>query len=364
MTLRVTSELSVRVTLLAPGCFSPISESEAGQSRINDAQTPADINAAVAVPTVSQSHEQALAVALGQPSAALGELPIAQCRYLIETGRSAPEHCVCAELIHLQADKDNARLLPYAALSISETESTALIESLNQLINPDNLRIESTGHGRYYLCGMPAGSLDTWPAHAVANGKIANYLPRDAQAGDWRRLMTEVQMLFHSHPVNTARVAAGKLPVNAMWFWGGGKIDSAPVDADVSLVADDTYVCGLADQLELSVVSPNAFKWDALAGHVVIVNTDVYDAWLSGNQNNLIEQKKQLQSRWILPAQQAVANGQISQFVLDGCDGQAIVETQPASSASRFAAAQPFISWFKSRRAKHKANQSSPKADK
>jgi len=362
VTLPVITDTSARVTLLAPGCFSTVAQQEEGESRNNVSQAPIDQNDAVAVQTSSQCYEQALAVALQQPAASLGELPIAQYQYSFETGASAPAHCVCAELVHLQADKDNARLLPFAALSVSHNESSALIESVNQLINPDQLRVEETRNGHLYLCGMPATSLDTWPAHAVANGKIANYLPRDSQAGDWRRLMTEVQMLFHDHPVNNDRVAAGLLPINAMWFWGGAKSNAVPADLDVVLIAEDAYASGLANQLDITLVPSKEFKWDACKGHVIILDTAVYEAWLSGDQKKLNHQKLNLQTQWIQPAQQAVANGQLSDFTLDGCEGQSIVETPKLSTAS-FARSFRIKDWLNAR-ISTKFKKSTPKVKK
>ena len=88
---------------------------------------------------------------------------------------------------------------------------------------------------------MPATKHDTWPAHTVANGKIADYLPRDAEAGDWRRLMTEVQMLFHAHSVNIERANQQKLPINAMWFFAKRlRRDAGTTDASATISATRT----------------------------------------------------------------------------------------------------------------------------
>jgi hypothetical protein len=40
----------------------------------------------------------------------------------------------------------------------------------------------------------------------------------------WRALENELQMLLHAHPVNDAREARGELPVNAVWLWGGARL--------------------------------------------------------------------------------------------------------------------------------------------
>ena len=55
-------------------------------------------------------------------------------------------------------------------------------------------------------------------------------MPRGADGGTWKRWQNEIGMLLHEHPVNVEREANGNVPVNGVWFWGGGRL------ADVSRV--------------------------------------------------------------------------------------------------------------------------------
>jgi len=339
---------SPRITLLAPGCFTEIAAAENGVSDPSDTALAPDINDSVAVATKTQAYEQALAAALHQPIPDMGALPIAQFQFPVTSVEPMPEHCVCAELIHLHADRDNARLIPEAALSINEDEFAQLLDSLNALISPDGLNVHRNSGGPCYLTGMPAAALDTWPAHAVANGKIANFLPRHSDAGDWRRLLTEVQMLFHTHPVNAKRSALGQQPVNAMWFWGGSRNTQLLPVTNMVLVADDAYACGLGAALNLNTRSLASSAWtqlvqeylqnmtteDLITNGLVVVDLCAYAAWLSGDQSALYEAKQRLQEQWIVPMQSAVADGLVCEFILDGCEGQAIVERQASPNKS------------------------------
>lgn len=350
---------SPRVTLLAPGCFSAIAQAENGASEPGPPENglAPDVNDSKAVATQTQAYEQALAVALQQPVLDMGALPIAQLQFPLTSVEAMPEHCVCAELIHLQADRDNARLIPEAALSISEDESAQLLDALNALIGPDGLNVHRNPTGQCYLTGMPAAALDTWPAHAVANGKIANFLPRRADAGDWRRLLTEVQMLFHAHPVNAARAELNQLPINAMWFWGGKRSDQFLPVTNLVLIADDAYACGLGAALNLNTRPLASSAWTVLVqdylqnmttdefliNDLVIVDLCVYAAWLSGDQAAISAAKQLLHKQWIVPVQSAVADGLVSEFVLDGCEGQAIVERQAGPTRSIL----PGSSWLR-----------------
>ena len=71
-------------------------------------------------------------------------------------------------------------------------------------------------------------------------------LPEGAAGRTWRRLFSEAQIILHAHPVNAARIAAGKHPVNALWFWGPGALP-AGVETGLQVVASvDDAVRGLA----------------------------------------------------------------------------------------------------------------------
>jgi len=335
-----------QITLIAPGCFSSIFHTSEPESRSGPIEVTPELNDSNAISTASRAYEQALALALNQPMPDLGSVPVAQHRFLFDTNRQAPPHCVCAELIHLQADKDNARLVPIQALDVTQDESDQLIEVLNNLIRHDGLEVIRAAPNSYYLTGMSASALDTWPAHAVANGKIADYLPRKSEAGDWRRLITEVQMLFHTHAVNIARANAQRLPINGMWFWGGAQVSTyAPLET-VKLYTTDAYASGLASAMTIQPKHPNEFEWSNLNDDVIIVDLGVYEAWLCGDNAALQHAKKMLQDQWITPAQKAVADGLCNMFLLDGCEGQAIVEKPKSLPAPAFWKRLSIRKWF------------------
>jgi len=329
-----------RITLIAPGCFSSLADPSESESRGEPVRDATELNDAMVLQTANHSYEQSLAAAFNQPIPALGALPVAQYRFLFDTDKKAPPHCVCTELIHLQADKDNARLLPMQALDVTDDEAEQLVEALNQLIIEDGLEVLRTSSHHYYLTGMSAAALDTWPAHAVANGKIANYLPRQAEAGDWRRLMTEVQMLFHDHPVNTARANAHQLPINGMWFWGGAQpLNPLPKD-NIELISADAYTNGFAKTMGITPTNPGDVDWANLESQateeLIIVELTVYEAWLRGDHAALRQAKQDLHDQWITPAQNAVASGLCNEFVLDGCEGQAIAEKRKQPTGHSF----------------------------
>lgn len=65
---------------------------------------------------------------------------------------------------------------------------------------------------------------------ALAEGlNVEHYLPQGRQARAWRRILNEIQMLWHDHPVNRQRQALRQPPANALWF--GGRLTPSSPDA-------------------------------------------------------------------------------------------------------------------------------------
>lgn len=73
----------------------------------------------------------------------------------------------------------------------------------------------------------------TTPPHDVPDRPAADYLPRGAGAELLRALMHAGTEVVKDHPVNQARLAAGKAPANAIWLWGQGKAPQLPLFADL-----------------------------------------------------------------------------------------------------------------------------------
>lgn len=96
------------------------------------------------------------------------------------------------------------------------------------------------------------------PAPDTLLGQSAEaHLPSDT---DLRRLFYAAQEILSAHPINIERQANGKLPINAIWFWGGGTLPILASFSDRtgmqgSAVGGVPLVYGIAKAMGLSVVS-------------------------------------------------------------------------------------------------------------
>ena len=61
------------------------------------------------------------------------------------------------------------------------------------------------------------------PPHDIAGRVIDDYQPKGQKAELLRALQETAHRVLEDHPVNLRRKAEGKLPANAVWFWGAGR---------------------------------------------------------------------------------------------------------------------------------------------
>ncbi len=59
--------------------------------------------------------------------------------------------------------------------------------------------------------------------HNVLEQEVALHYPTGAMAGEITALMQLSYEVLRDHPINRARMAAGKLPANMIWPWGAGR---------------------------------------------------------------------------------------------------------------------------------------------
>jgi hypothetical protein len=57
----------------------------------------------------------------------------------------------------------------------------------------------------------------------MAEMRLSDWWPQEDSLREWRRLLNEIQMVWHEHPVNIARAERGEVPINSLWLFGGAK---------------------------------------------------------------------------------------------------------------------------------------------
>jgi hypothetical protein len=179
-------------------------------------------------------------------------LPVAALSWLADTGESSSDYLLRVDPVHVRADQSCLRLFDASTFSLDPDEARALVASFDDFYRARGWQLQAPHPQRWYLSLPQAPVMTTVAPGDVAGEDIDGFLPAGPDSGDWHVRMNEVQMLFHDHPVNAARVARGELPVNSIWPWGGGVLPQQVSTAVARVLTDDPLLIGLAQRAGIS----------------------------------------------------------------------------------------------------------------
>jgi 2,3-bisphosphoglycerate-independent phosphoglycerate mutase len=134
----------------------------------------------------------------------------------------------------------DGKLTDFTAGHITSDEGRALIESLGAELGRPGIEFHAGVSYRNLLI-YRGGAGDrpfthdtvTDPPHDHPDQPVVEHLPRGPGSDLLKDLMARASAVLESHPVNRARIAAGKKPANAIWLWGQGRAPSVPKFVEV-----------------------------------------------------------------------------------------------------------------------------------
>lgn len=145
-----------------------------------------------------------------------------------------------ADPVHLHVGMRGMTLLDSRHIGLTADEAHALAATLAPTFTDAGWRLHATQTDRWYISPNQAIRLSTTPLDQVSTRLMNSSLPTGQSAPHLMRLLNDVQVLLHDHPINQAREARGLHPVNSLWLWGGG----------VRPAAQSHYQRVLAEQVE------------------------------------------------------------------------------------------------------------------
>jgi hypothetical protein len=120
--------------------------------------------------------------------------------------------------VHVEARRTSLVLTDPAHLQLDPEEAAALAAPLTLHLAGEGLALYAPHPARWYIRSENLLTMSDAPPHTAAGRDIQSFTSNKAA----QRLLTELQMLLHAHPVNTARAARGAPAVNHLWLWDGG----------------------------------------------------------------------------------------------------------------------------------------------
>jgi hypothetical protein len=136
--------------------------------------------------------------------------------------------------VHLVAGLSSVHLDARGLLQVEAAVRQTLAAEFNSVFAGSAFRLEVLPSG-FLLRGPKVAEVATVDPARVLGASIEEALPRAADAPELRRLSAEIEMWLHDHPVNQERIQRGRLPITALWLWGGGvprESVSASLEAD------------------------------------------------------------------------------------------------------------------------------------
>lgn len=243
-------------------------------------------------------------------------------------GENAPDkidgHWICADPVHLRYHEELLILADSGSFELAQEEAQALAESLSA-------HFSELGHfhvaapGRWYLQLNDSSALDTLgvaPLSNMAGRALDHERPVTAAQKTAHRLLTEIQMLLHTHPVNQKREAAGRMPINGLWLWGGGALPTpgaCPLD---ELWSHNTLAVGLARHAGIRVHEAARGAAEILAGaehkgrHAAVLEDLLAPAQYQ-KRDAYRDALAELESRWFAPVHAALRSGRLKQLRIE-----------------------------------------------
>jgi hypothetical protein len=237
---------------------------------------------------------------------AAGKYPSAAVIRTGVTGERASGFWLRAQPIHFAAGLDRLTTVPLqgaARMSVAERQMLSL--TLVDHLQSTGMQLHEGADGEWLLRSEEPLQVRTVTPEFAASNPHAEILPRGPDAGGLRRLMTEMQMLLHEHPVNTQRQARGLPALNAIWVHGEGILSDMKAESLPAASGDDVYLRGIYRLHGQPVKAPAADAAELLsqvAGPTVAI-VDVPDL-------------ETLESKWLAPLSRTLLSGAVAKLTV------------------------------------------------
>lgn len=193
---------------------------------------------------VSDSPREIFARVLSAIRLSPVEEGLAALRLWGQTGDRPNVWVAAADPVHLEARLDHLCLYALKGAQWPGSDLRAIFDFLQKSLGDDTsfafVRIGKFG----YLRGDEAMATAMVSAAVIDGQEPDAFMPSGESAAGYHRLSGEMQMCLHDHEINLRREAQGLMPVNAVWFWGGGKAPQKTVQKLPPLFGDDPLFKG------------------------------------------------------------------------------------------------------------------------
>lgn len=184
----------------------------------------------------------------------------------------ALDHMLVHALDATVTDEDLAQLMQVAA-QVATSAGASIVEQ----------------DGIWFLRTDAAWQLATTALDGALGRSLTDCWPEGADARRWRKLLTEIQVRWHHHPINEQRLEQGLPEVNGLWLHGGGSSRSLAGAPFASIVCNDSrlnawaHAAGIPRERRLANLATPRADGDAITLITDLLpafNADDWGGWM------------------------------------------------------------------------------------
>lgn len=242
--------MSGKIQLVLPGLFDlPLSELAPGLIADELPALNRILRLASPRPNPAFSVDAILRRALALDESALG-LPLAQA--FAPPTQAQLSRLLLFQAVHLRPDLHSAIVVPIQHSREDLNDIDNIINDLKNIFKVD-CDITAIDKGLFLMDLKAFDAPPHYPHILSVLGKIANpYIEQSRQHLGWYKLLNEMQMFLHQHEVNQDRERRGLLPINSLWFWGGGERPEI-INNSLAWYCDDSVLNRFAASMDLTI---------------------------------------------------------------------------------------------------------------
>jgi len=275
--------MSAGLQIILPGLFDlPLDELDSGFVKH---ELPA-LNRILGLATALDNQDFSIDAIL-QRALALTSPGLAVAQAFADEDEREPARLILAEAVHLRPDLHSAVVIPIPKTTDNIQDIDNIINDLKDLFKVD-CDLSAVADGLFLLRLKEFDAPAHYPQLLSVLGKTVNpYTEQSRQVLPWYRLLNEMQMFMHQHPVNADRMQQGRLAINSLWFCGAG--ERPALDTRPCWFCDDVLLNRFAASLDLPIESCSSVATCGDLSAAIIVDLRLLQ-WLKAGLDMSLDQ--------------------------------------------------------------------------
>lgn len=239
-----------------------------------------------------------------QPSGSQS-LPVAAVSYYGITDQRPEGWCLRIDPAHLEPRLTKLYLIAGRLLEVTRDEADSLTAVIQGLYQDQGWRVYALDSDQWYLIVPNDPGLITTPIARAIGKDVDTLLPAGADESLWHARMNEIQMAFHTSPINAIREAQSRYTINTIWPWGSGELPDLTESVWRRVWSNEPLTRGLAklsnSNLHSSPKDADELIRDLTSGSDLLVLGDTWSIFDSSEPDHAYACLRDLEERWWRP---------------------------------------------------------------